>query len=57
MVVLLNSTFYHYCDVDPATVEAFLGADSKGRYNRNSIKLMRPAAVLAARVNRSHAFP
>jgi KTSC domain len=36
MIVKLDETYYHYCDVDKATVDAFLAADSMGRcYNAN----------------------
>jgi hypothetical protein len=38
MLVKLNETYYHYCDIDTATVDAFEGADSMGRYFNASIK-------------------
>ena len=35
MIVLVRQTYYHYCEVDPATVAAFVGAPSAGKfYNR-----------------------
>jgi len=38
MVVQLNDTYYHYCDIDKATIDAFLGADSMGRFYNAAIK-------------------
>jgi hypothetical protein len=38
MIVLLNETYYHYCDIDKATVDAFNAADSMGRFFNASIK-------------------
>lgn len=38
MVVQLNDTYYHYCDIDKTTIDAFLGADSMGRFYNASIK-------------------
>ena len=38
MVVKLNETYYHYCDIDGATVDAFNAADSMGRFYNASIK-------------------
>jgi hypothetical protein len=38
MVVKLNETYYHYCDIDRATVDAFRAADSMGRFFNASIK-------------------
>jgi len=38
MVVSLNGTYYHYCDIDAATVDLFLMADSMGRFFNSSIK-------------------
>ena len=38
MIVKLNDTYYHYCDIDKATVDSFLGADSMGRFYNASIK-------------------
>jgi hypothetical protein len=38
MIVQLNDTYYHYCDIDKPTVDAFLGAESMGRYFNASIK-------------------
>jgi hypothetical protein len=36
VVVLLKATYYHYCEVDPLTVDNWLAAESKGRfYNAN----------------------
>jgi hypothetical protein len=38
MIVLLKVTYYHYCDIDPATIAAFKSADSMGRYYNDHIK-------------------
>jgi hypothetical protein len=38
MIVSLNGTYYHYCDIDSATVDSFLAADSMGRFFNASIK-------------------
>jgi len=38
MVVKLRDTYYHYCGIDKATVEAFKAADSIGRFFNESIK-------------------
>jgi KTSC domain len=38
MIVRLNDTYYHYCDIDNATVDAFLNAESMGRFFNSSIK-------------------
>ncbi|KQU96751.1 KTSC domain-containing protein [Devosia sp. Root105] len=38
VIVLLRETFYQYCNVDPGTVAAWLGADSKGRFYNQNIK-------------------
>lgn len=38
MVVRLNDTYYHYCDIDEATVDTFLNAESMGQFFNSSIK-------------------
>jgi KTSC domain len=38
MIVKLNETYYHYCDIDSVTVDAFNAADSMGRFYNASIK-------------------
>ena len=38
MLILLNSTWYHYCEIDAATVSALLNAGSAGRYYNTNIK-------------------
>lgn len=38
LIVDLDGTYYHYCAVDPATVEAWRSAPSLGRYYNASIK-------------------
>lgn len=38
LVMLLNTTRYHWCSVDEGTVNSLLAADSKGRYFNANIK-------------------
>jgi hypothetical protein len=38
MIVRLDGTYYHYCDVDDGIVNAFLAAGSMGRFFDTSIK-------------------
>ena len=38
MIVLLKQTYYHYCDIDKATVDSFKAADSMGRFYNDRIK-------------------
>jgi KTSC domain len=38
MIVQLNQTYYHYCDINSVTVGAFEAAESMGRYFNASIK-------------------
>ncbi|TYP82979.1 KTSC domain-containing protein [Maritimibacter alkaliphilus HTCC2654] len=38
VVVLLNSTYYAYCNVDAATVRNWLNSSSKGRFYNANIK-------------------
>jgi KTSC domain len=38
MLVQLKDTYYHYCDIDRSTVEAFNAAESMGRFFNASIK-------------------
>lgn len=38
MIILLKETYYHYCEIPKATVDALLSADSKGRYYNANIK-------------------
>ena len=38
MVILLNSTRYHYCGIPPETVHALQDAESVGRYYNAEIK-------------------
>src|SRR5690348_10928125 len=38
MLILLNSTWYHYCEVDAATVASLISAPSVGRYYNSNIK-------------------
>jgi hypothetical protein len=38
MIVKLNETYYHYCDIESTTVDAFEAADSMGRFFNASIK-------------------
>lgn len=38
VVVLLDNTYYHYCNVPGAVVNQWLSSSSKGRFYRYSIK-------------------
>ena len=38
MLILLNSTWYHYCEIDSGTVAALTGAESVGRFFNANIK-------------------
>jgi hypothetical protein len=38
MLISLNGTFYHYCEIDGGTVSALMTAQSMGRYYNASIK-------------------
>src|ERR1700719_2770055 len=38
MVISLNGTYYHYCEIDQGTVAALKNANSMGRYYNASIK-------------------
>ncbi|TLG72872.1 KTSC domain-containing protein [Methylocystis sp. B8] len=38
MLISLNGTWYHYCEIDKGTVDELLSADSMGRYFNASIK-------------------
>jgi KTSC domain-containing protein len=51
MLISLNGTYYHYCEIDGATVLALLSAESKGRYYNASVK-----GRFDCRVNRVPAY-
>jgi KTSC domain len=38
MLIKLNETYYHYCEIDSGTVSSLLSADSMGRFYNASIK-------------------
>jgi hypothetical protein len=38
MLISLNGTYYHYCEIPVRTVSNLLGANSMGRYFRQNIK-------------------
>jgi hypothetical protein len=38
MVIRLKGTYYHYCELPPATLDALITADSMGRYYNANIK-------------------
>jgi KTSC domain-containing protein len=38
MLISLNGTFYHYCEIDAGTVSSLLTAPSMGRFYNASIK-------------------
>jgi hypothetical protein len=38
MIIRLNTTYYHYCELSPATLSAFLEAPSMGTFYNQRIK-------------------
>ncbi len=38
MVILLQSTYYHYCEIGPEVVNGLLAASSKGKFYNARIK-------------------
>jgi hypothetical protein len=38
MIISLKGTYYHYCELPPATVDALMGAASVGRFYNQNIK-------------------
>lgn len=38
MVIGLQGTYYHYCEIDAGTVSALRGAESMGRFYNSNIK-------------------
>ena len=38
MLISLNGTYYHYCEIDGGTVSTLMTAESMGRYFNASIK-------------------
>ena len=38
MLISLNGTFYHYCEIDAGTVSSLLNATSMGRFYNANIK-------------------
>lgn len=38
MLILLNKTWYHYCEIDAGTVSSLIKADSVGRFYNAKIK-------------------
>ena len=54
LVIKLKGTYYHYCEVPPEVVTAFLAAPSKGRYYNQNIK---SSAVNRAYDCRDHLVP
>lgn len=38
MLILLKSTWYHYCEIDAGTVAALISAESVGRYFNTNVK-------------------
>jgi KTSC domain len=38
MLISLNGTFYHYCEIDAGTVASLLDTPSMGRFYNSSIK-------------------
>lgn len=38
MVIRLKTTYYHYCEIDPATVQGLQGASSKRQFFETNIR-------------------
>ena len=38
MIIRLNDTYYHYCEIDSRTVQNLMAAPSMGRYYNSAIK-------------------
>jgi hypothetical protein len=38
MIINLKGTYYHYCELPPATFDALMGAPSMGQYYNQNIK-------------------
>ena len=38
MIILLQNTYYHYCEIDPTTVKALMKAPSMGQFYNARIK-------------------
>lgn len=38
MIISLNGTYYHYCEIDSTTVQGLLSAESMGRYFNTNIR-------------------
>ena len=38
MIIKLDETYYHYCNIGPQTVSSFLAAPSMGRYYNAEIR-------------------
>ena len=38
MIIRLNHTYYHYCELPPSTLDALMAAESMGRYFNSTIK-------------------
>jgi hypothetical protein len=38
MLINLNAVYYHYCEIDSATVSRLIAADSIGRYYNTEVK-------------------
>src|SRR5690348_14038895 len=38
MIIRLRGTYYHYCELPQPTLDAFMSADSMGRYYNTNIK-------------------
>jgi hypothetical protein len=38
MIISLRGTYYHYCELPPATLDALMGASSMGQFYNQNIK-------------------
>jgi hypothetical protein len=52
MIIGLQGTYYHYCEIDRVTVAQLLSADSMGRYYNSAIK-----GRFDCRINRMPVYP
>jgi len=53
MLISLNGTLYHYCEIDAGTVSSLLNAPSMGKFYNTSIRGDFDCGVNQARASRS----
>jgi KTSC domain len=54
MIISLRGTYYHYCELPPATLDALMGAPSMGQFYNQNIKGWGPDGPFDCR---SHKVP